>query len=178
MTYHLKLAKITFRMGDFMKFTKKSTFIFRIILIVLTLLLIVFIFSNSLKTAEVSSVSSGRVVDFLNSICVSLKLKFTFTQQIVRPLAHFCEFGLLGVLSSLTAISYFTVKAKSMIISLISFSFIAFIDECIQLFSDGRAFQVSDMLIDFAGGLIGSVTVFLISLIVYNHKIKGLEKEM
>ena len=161
-------------MGDYMS---KSTLISRILFTVLTLFLIVFIFSNSIQTADDSSASSGRVVDFLNSICGALGMKFTFTQEIVRPLAHFCEFGLLGVLSLLTALSYFGVKAKSFIYSAVSFSVVAITDEIIQLFSDGRAFQLSDMGIDISGGILGAVTVFLFALLVRNHKIKVSEKE-
>lgn len=114
---------------------------------------------------------------FLNGICGALGLEFTFTQAVVRTLAHFCEFGLLGVLSLLTALSYLGVKAKTLIISIASFSFTAFIDECIQLFSDGRAFQLSDLVIDISGGLLGAVAVFLIALLVTNHKFKVSEKE-
>ncbi len=172
LTYHPKLDKIYLRMGDYMKIRSKPLIVARILLALLTLSLIVFIFSNSAQTAEVSSASSGRIMAFLNSICSSLKLNFTFTQSIVRTLAHFAEFGLLGVLSVSTFLSVFGVKAKTLILSVLLSVSTAIIDECIQLFSDGRAFQFSDLVIDFTGSLLGIVGVFLIALLINNHKIK------
>lgn len=177
MTYHRKLDKILRRMGDYMKIKSKSVWVARILFTLLTASLLVFIFSNSAQSADVSSVSSGRVMFFLNSICRAAGLNFTFTQPIVRTLAHFCEFGLLGVLSLLTALSYFGVKAKTLLVSVALFSFTAITDECIQLFSDGRAFQLSDMVIDITGGLLGAVSVFLIALLVHNHKNRVSDKE-
>ena len=116
-------------------------------------------------------------MNFLNSICTTLNLNFVFTQEIVRTLAHFCEFGLLGVLSQLTFISFFGTKAKALISSVVASVSTALVDECIQLFSDGRAFQLSDLVIDFAGSLLGIVGVFLIALLIYNQKNKVSEKE-
>lgn len=171
------MDKIYFRMGDYMKIRSNALLVARILLCVLTLSLIVFIFSNSIQTASVSSVSSGRVMNFLNSICTTLNLNFVFTQEIVRTLAHFCEFGLLGVLSQLTFISFFGTKAKALISSVVASVSTALVDECIQLFSDGRAFQLSDLVIDFAGSLLGIVGVFLIALLIYNQKNKVSEKE-
>ena len=147
-------------------------------LCVVSLLLIIFIFSNSMQTSTVSNASSGRVMAFLNNICMFLKLNFTFTQEIVRTLAHFSEFGLLGVLSVLTFLSFFGIKAKSLILSVVASVFTAITDECIQLFSDGRAFQFSDLVIDFTGSLLGIVGVFLIALLINNYKNKVSEKEL
>jgi len=164
-------------MGDYMKFKFSYLIVVRILLVLLTLSLVVFIFSNSAQTAQISSAYSGRVMAFLNSICAALKLNFTFNQSIVRTLAHFGEFGLLGVLSVSTFLSFFGIKAKTLIFSVLLPVSTAVIDECIQLFSDGRAFQFSDLVIDFTGSLLGVVGVFLIALLIYNHKTKNSEKE-
>lgn len=176
MTSHPKLDKISFRMGDYMKFKQKSLLFARILLSFLTLLLVAFIFSNSMQNAEVSGASSGRIMAFLNNLMSIFGIDFVFTQVIVRTLAHFCEFGLLGVLSMLTMLSFFSVKAKSMLLSMLCFSLVALIDECIQLFSEGRAFEVSDLVIDITGGLLGAVCVFLIALLIRNKKLKVSEK--
>lgn len=178
MTYRLKLDKIYLRMGDYMNRRHIALWVARILLCILTLSLVVFIFSNSMQTATASNASSGRVLFFLNNICASLNLNFTFNQEIVRTLAHFCEFGLLGVLLVLTFLSFFGVKAKSLILSVLFSVSTALTDECIQLFSDGRAFQFSDLLIDFTGSLLGIVGVFLIALLINNHRIKISEKEL
>lgn len=159
-------------MGDYMKFCSKRILVARIILSVLTLFLVIFIFSNSAQTAQVSSNSSGRIVDFLNYICSALHLQFTFSQEIVRTMAHFAEFGLLGILALLTSLSFFGIKAKTLIISVAGSSLTAVADECVQLFSEGRAFQFSDLIIDFAGLLSGIVSIFLVALLVNNQKTK------
>ncbi len=159
-----------------MKFKQKSLWLARILLSVLTLSLVAFIFANSTQNAEVSSLSSGRIMSFLNGVMSTLGIDFVFTQVIVRTLAHFCEFGLLGVLSLLTLLSYFRVKAKSLLLSMLCFSSVALVDEYIQLFADGRAFQLSDLVIDIIGGLLGAVSVFLIALLIRNHKVKVSEK--
>ena len=159
-------------MGDCMKIKGKSLLVLRIFLLLSTLALMVFIFSNSTKTADVSSESSGRIMDMLNRICTALNLRFTFDQVIVRTLAHFCEFGLLGVLTLCTAICFFKVKLKSFFLSVSVFCLTAVTDECIQIFSDGRAFQFSDLIIDISGGLLGATAVFLIALLINNHNLK------
>lgn len=169
LTYHLKSDKIYLRMGDYMKFKSKGLWVARILLCILTLSLVVFIFSNSMQTASVSSESSGRIMGFLNYLCTSLNIKYTFTQPVVRTLAHFAEFGLLGVLSSLAFLSFWGVKVKTLIGAVVFSSATALTDECIQLFSDGRAFQFSDLVIDFTGSLLGIVGVFLIALLIYIH---------
>lgn len=172
MTYHPKLDKILLRMGDYMKFCSKRLLLTRIILSLLTISLIIFIFSNSVQTARDSSLASGRIMNFLNNICSSLNLKFTFTQSIVRTLAHFAEFGLLGVLSILTFLSFFFIKAKTLILSAVFSVLIALTDECIQLFSEGRAFQLEDLIIDFTGSMLCIVSVFIIVLLIRNKKTK------
>ena len=177
MTYRLKLDKIYFRMGDYMKNKHIALLMARILLCVFTLSLVVFIFYNSMQTATDSNASSGRIMTLLNNLCTSLNLNFSFNQENVRTLAHFSEFGLLGVLSVLTFLSFFAVKAKSLVLSVIFSVSTALTDECIQLFSNGRAFQFSDLIIDITGSLLGIVGVFLIALLIKNHKIKVSEKE-
>lgn len=159
-------------MGDYMKFCSKRLFFIRLILVLLTLSVVIFIFSNSAQNAQNSSAASGRVTDFLNNICLMFHLNFTFTQDVVRTLAHFSEFGLLGVVSLLTALSFFDVKVKSLITSILFSAVVSVADECIQLFSDGRAFQFSDLIIDFSGLSSGIVSVFLIALLINYHRIK------
>ena len=161
-------------MGDYMKIKGKSLSLLSFILLFITLALIVFIFSNSFQNSEISGNSSGFITDLLNRICSSLKLKIFLSEEIVRTMAHFCEFGLLGVMALCTSLSFFGVKLQSFLISISVFCVTAVTDECIQLFSDGRAFQLSDILIDISGGLLGATAVFLIALLIRNHKVKEL----
>ena len=161
-----------YRMGDCMNFCNKRLLITRILLSVLTISLVVFIFANSSQNAQDSSTASGRLMNFLNNIFTTLNINFTFTQQIVRTLAHFSEFGLLGVLSISTSLSFFFIKARTLIYSTLFSVSIAIIDECIQLFSDGRAFQFEDLAIDFAGAMLGIVGIFIISLLIYYGRLR------
>ena len=62
---------------------------------------IAFIFSNSMKIASVSSVSSGRVLQLLQAVLRRLghpALAQRLTMHIVRKMAHFCEYTLEGFL--------------------------------------------------------------------------------
>ena len=62
---------------------------------------IAFIFSNSMKIASVSTVSSSRVLTLLQAALRRLghpALAQRLTDHIVRKLAHFCEYMLEGFL--------------------------------------------------------------------------------
>lgn len=81
---------------------------------------------------------------------------------IIRKLAHFLLYYILG------AVIYYTVFSSGKgIKTCFGFSLaVPFIyaisDEFHQLFTDGRTARISDVLIDSAGALCGSLTVFLI----------------
>ena len=140
------------------------------ILGVLLISLIVFILGNSVQTATESSQSSGRVMNFLNMMCTFLGLKPFFTQEIVRFLAHFCEFGLLGVLSFITFYFYFIKKIKVGIFSCLLVVAVSITDECLQLFSDGRAFQFSDIVTDLCGAFLGVAASALVIFIIERNR--------
>lgn len=62
---------------------------------------VVFIFSNSMQVAEVSSVASGRVLNLVRSVLTRLGMPGVanhVTMHIIRKLAHFCEYMLEGFL--------------------------------------------------------------------------------
>ena len=147
----------------------KAVIIFsRILLTVCVIWCVVFIFSNSLQIAEVSSEISGRFTALLNRIFSYLPWEIVLTEGLVRKLAHFAEFTLLGFLSTLCLFSY-TKK-------LIAFSpwpllfglFIAVCDESIQKFVPGRTGQMKDVLIDFSGVCCGTVTAIVFAFFVYH----------
>lgn len=156
-----------------MRIDKKCT-IKRIITTIISVLIIGFIFWQSMKPATESSTSSGRVVAFFNNIFSSLGMGAPFTQGFIRTCAHFTEFGMLG--SSLCFMfNAYTDKSKvSFILALISSVLIAVCDECIQIFSDGRTFQIIDILIDTAGAFLFSVLTLLLMLLIKrkNRKVK------
>ena len=87
--------------------------------------------------------------------------------RIVRKLAHLTEFTILGsVLYTILRryITYGTV-IKTIALGIL----IASLDEFIQLFSPGRSSQLSDILIDTIGVILGILLVKLVYYIGYKR---------
>ena len=135
----------------------------RFIFITITLIWTAVIFSFSLQSGEVSGDLSGSVLEallgfFMPGVLESPE-KLELFHLILRKCAHFTEFMILGVLSSI-ALKYMQIGYKS-IIGLGYCVLIASLDETLQLFVSGRAGRVQDVLIDSAGALVGIVVVFI-----------------
>ena len=134
----------------------------KIIFAILTLLWVAVIFSFSLQPGEVSGSLSG---SFLNKVLewfapgVFEKLETMPQEQldiwhvVLRKCAHFTEFAVLGVLSSLTLLQ--TKVSRRVLVAMAFCLVVASIDETLQLFVDGRAGRVVDVIIDGAGALSG-----------------------
>lgn len=121
---------------------------------IIPFLIIIFIFSNSLKNGIESSNSSNFVTDIVYKI---FKGDYNTLSYIVRKLAHFTEFFILGIFS------YIGYKYYSLIFVVAT----AFLDELIQLFVEGRTSSIIDVLIDTSGGVLGIGLVILI-IKIYN----------
>ena len=129
---------------------KKKT-IYRILTILITL----FIFSNSLKTAQVSSQESGRFVEILNWLLALFgkSVDSGALQTVVRKTAHILEFTLQGFL----LFGCFSGNFRDRLIYVLFFGILtACTDEFLQLFCEGRSGQVQDIFIDFAGTCLGT----------------------
>lgn len=145
----------------------------RIIYTSITLLIICFIFIQSILPGDISGAESSRVLAFLNSITGFLGLGNVFSHSFVRTCAHFTEFAFLGLFSFLTYSTYSLKRISSVFTTILTYPLVAVIDESIQLFSQGRAFQFSDILIDIAGGTTGfllGVIFILISTGIKNRR--------
>jgi len=78
-----------------------------------------------------------------------------FNELMVRKLAHFLQFALLGFLLTATIQCWFgKIKPHVFMILFCGLS-IAVTDEFIQLFVDGRSSQVDDIILDFVGFIFG-----------------------
>lgn len=136
------------------------------LLLILLLLELMFIWTHSMVSAENSAKESGWVMALLTPILEILVGKGNVTQHLVRKLAHFSEFGALGV----TMGGQMLVSKKTSLFhwyhGLLSVLAVAVVDESIQLFVEGRAGQVQDVLLDTAGGLTGLLMIFAISTLV------------
>ncbi|MBO4326979.1 MAG: VanZ family protein [Clostridia bacterium] len=129
----------------------------------ITILWLCFIFSNSLKSADVSSRDSGRLLAFLQKLLPAL------SDHVLRKMAHFAEFAVLGVLAALTAVFFIKlrrlrasgtapVKIFPVLCVLFAFGILCpVIDELLQSLSPGRSTEFLDMLIDFGGFTFGAL---------------------
>ena len=139
---------------------------------------IAFIFSNSMAVAEVSSVSSGRVLQLLQAVLRRLGmpgLAQRLTMHLVRKLAHFCEYLLEGFLLMLCMRVYSRRPLRHITVPMLAGVLTALTDETIQLFSQGRSSQVTDVWLDSAGVLAGILAALLLMglwRLLFHHRKK------
>ena len=111
---------------------------------------ILLIFSRSMRPASVSGAESGAALAFVQAVFQFFGANGAFlTDHIIRKAAHFTEYFGLGLL--LFAYWKNTGRRPSLLIGAV----VPVIDECIQIFSPGRACRISDMLLDMSGVLSG-----------------------
>lgn len=123
----------------------------------------IFIFLMSSADGEESSEMSGSLLLKITEI-TGIEISSFF----LRKAAHFSEFALLSFSLTNSVFATFNSK-KAGIIAFPCACLYAVTDELHQLFSDGRACSVRDMLIDSAGALLGAVIFSFIILIYIKH---------
>ena len=128
-----------------------------------------FIWLNSLQVGIISAKMSGSVTEGLNTLLGKFIDEFYISGYVVRKLAHFLEFAVLGLLFCINFCYVFdikktdTQKRRSLLwLALPCSVTVAGIDECIQLFVEGRGGSFTDVLIDSSGSLLVIGTFFLI----------------
>ena len=136
------------------------------------IVMIIFIFSNSLTPAAASNSASlsitDRLLPFLDFFHLSLSsgtLNF-----IVRKLAHFSEYAFLGILV-MNAVHFAPLKIRNA--ELFLFLCIPVVDESLQLITEGRSCELRDMMIDTAGlsaGILFTALVIRIALHFQKNK--------
>ena len=138
-----------------------------IALVLVTLL----IWGNSMRTATRSAQQSGSVLAWLTPYLSTLGIQADGFHNILRKLAHFSEYGLLGVLwaTELWLGSHHR-KGREAAIRLGFCMLTAFLDETIQLFVPGRSGEVRDIWIDTSGALLGILFVCLIGFVINRKK--------
>lgn len=140
----------------------------RFIKLLLLILCMTMIFFFSSQASQDSSVSTSFVVRIFYDI-----YKFMFSKTVltieqfselyympIRKLAHFSEFGLLGVLMYINLSDY--MKSKYVVTSLVLSIIYAISDEIHQYFVPGRFCSIKDMFIDSCGIVVG---IFLIHIV-------------
>ncbi|ADL03409.1 VanZ family protein [Lacrimispora saccharolytica] len=138
-----------------------------------TLLYVLFIFSNSMKPAEVSSADSGWVLRMAQESFVSMGISTGWlTEHFIRKTGHFSEYTLLGILLYGCVGAYGFPKERKYFIRLTAGFMVPFVDETIQLMVRGRSGQISDVWLDCGGVAFGLFAAALLSRYIrteYKH---------
>ena len=123
---------------------------------VVTLVYVLFIFSNSIKPSDISSADSGRVLRMIQESFISLGISVGWlTEHIIRKTGHFSEYTLLGILLYGCVKSYGFPAERRYFIRITAGFLVPFLDETIQLMVEGRSGQISDVWLDCSGVAFG-----------------------
>lgn len=109
------------------------------------LIWMIFIFIMSSFDASESSAQSNIIVNFISNIFNINNIEFL--SLIIRKLAHFTEYFILGILTYNLIKNY----RKKYYIAIIICIIYAISDEIHQIFIPGRSCQITDILIDSIG---------------------------
>lgn len=147
------------------KRTSPFIIFFRILFTACLIYSVVFIFQNSLQIAEQSSLRSEQVQQLINEAAGTVGLG-PFSLLVVRKMAHFAEFMMMGFWFMLCLRVYTRHFIKHVSWPLFLGLGTAVTDETIQIFVDGRGSSVKDVWIDFAGFLVGLFVALVILMFV------------
>ena len=131
-----------------------------------------------MAVAEVSSVSSGRVLQLLQAVLRRLghpALAQRLTQHVVRKMAHFCEYLLEGFLLMLCMRVYSRHPLRHITVPMLGGVLTALTDETIQLYSPGRSSQVTDVWLDSVGvlaGILAALVLMALCRLLFHHRDK------
>ena len=168
----------------------KRHLIFTIVVSALALAMNVFIIVQACLNGETSSSSSGFLVNILKSFINVFNKETinednigTFTTVLRKLIGHFGFFAISGALTtwSVYLVTCYFKNYKhymGIIFSLCFGLFLGGLTELIQVFVPGRGPQVTDVLIDFGGYILGAAIVILILAIHIRRKEIELEEKV
>lgn len=133
----------------------------RKILLVLLILMLAFIWIHSCMPTASSREESRGVMELIRPLLEFFVGRGNVTLQLVRKLAHFCEFFVLGCILSLLLPLRPAMRLLAAGLGLLT----GLIDETIQIFS-GRGDQISDVWLDFSGAALGILLTTLLLLLL------------
>lgn len=125
------------------------------ILIFLILLTLAFIFGNSIADREQSARESSWVLMLVQPFLELFFGKGNVTEHLVRKLAHFSEFTLLGFELFLFFRLQLSSARRGILLAVSHGLFAALTDETIQIFSH-RGPQIPDVWLDTSGAVFGA----------------------
>jgi len=146
--------------------------IIRTIIIILLLGTFHMIFGFSSQNGEESGNLSGKITKF---VIEQLPIKKTEqslkrSESVIRKIAHFSIYALVGFLLMSFVSTYHLKENKRIEISLLTGILYATTDEVHQKFVPGRSCQITDVMIDTMGVLLG--ILLLLALFEIHKKIK------
>ncbi len=154
----------------------KNVALRRTVGLVLTVFLMIFIFSMSAQNADTSSQTSGGVIRFTVSMVYpdfgelseqAQNAIVSSLQGIVRSAAHFSVFAALCFSNLIFTLTLQRLKLLMRYFSSVVFCFLyAVSDEIHQFFVPGRSFQFVDIIVDTLGIFLGAAFMYLIMLII------------
>lgn len=133
--------------------------LFRILFTCLVLATVAFIFQNSLENGTESASRSMGAAALINGFLAKLGIA-PLSEHVIRKLAHYAEFLLLGFLLTLCLRFYTRRYLRHLCWPLLLGLLVANLDETIQLSSAGRSSSVVDVWIDFGGVFSGTAAAF------------------
>lgn len=143
--------------------------LFRVLFTLLALWTLWFIFRNSLESGAISSAHSQAVTNTLNRMLSQIGIH-PLTNAVVRKLAHFGEYCLLGFACTLCLRVYTRHYIRHVSWPLLLGLLVATADETLQrLFASGRDGSFQDVWLDFIGcscGMLCAVCLLLILTLV------------
>lgn len=132
----------------------------RLLLVLCIIATVTFIFYNSTLPPEQSSEQSGAIGDIIAGIIPPDTTLGAFLQTYLRKIAHFTEFGLLGMLVTFLLLLSEEKKLRHITYSFTFAMTVGLADETIQIFS-ARGPQVEDVLVDVGGYIFFGILTFL-----------------
>lgn len=139
--------------------------VFRVIFTGLLIACILMIFGHSLEIGGASSLRSERVTELVNRVLAKYNTGIQLENAVVRKMAHFLEYTALGFLLTLCMRVYTFRVLGHISWPLFLGLLVAVADEFLQLFTAGRAGQVTDVVLDFSGVLAGVIFGLFILLL-------------
>ena len=133
--------------------------------LVLIILVLCFIWGQSLLDPDSSEKESGFVFNLLYPYLYRIFGEVNATHHLVRKLAHYTEYAALGACLTL----FFGYEQKGMLRSMNIALLTALFDESIQLLSK-RGSQIQDVWLDFAGAVTGILVAAALFWIVVQIK--------
>ena len=133
--------------------TLSRQMIFKVLRYLLLLVIvgtIAFIFGNSMLPPEKSTEQSEAVKDIIVEILPDDTAAENFVEEYIRKIAHFTEYGLLGIEIAIYLMVFTKRKAKVLALAILTPLFVGFIDETIQRFTE-RGPSIDDVWIDIGG---------------------------